>query len=136
LIYGFNPNGPQALVNSISATRVASGLTQPLFAVAPPGDTTRLFVVEKLGQIKILDLATGRMLPAPFLDLSAQVATDSEKGLLGLAFDPGFAQNGLFYVNLVNSSNETELRRYQVSTNPNIADPASASLLISIAQPF
>jgi glucose/arabinose dehydrogenase len=135
LIYGFDPNGPQSQVNSISAARVASGLNQPLFAGAPPGDATRLFIVEKQGQIKILDLTTGQMLAAPFLDITAQVASQSERGLLGLAFDPGFAQNGLFYVNMINSSNDTEIRRYQVSANPNLADPASASLVISIAQP-
>ena len=59
LIYGFDPNGPQSQASAIIATRVASGLSQPLFAVAPPGDTSRLFLVEKTGQIKILDLATG-----------------------------------------------------------------------------
>ena len=70
LIYGFDPNGPQGQVSSIAATRVATGLTQPLFVVSPPGDTGRLFVVEKTGLIKILDLATpARCLPTPFLDL-------------------------------------------------------------------
>ena len=39
LIYGFDPNGPQANVTSIAATRVASGLDTPLFVTAPPGDT-------------------------------------------------------------------------------------------------
>src|SRR5262245_41545642 len=61
LIYGFNPDGPQAQVSSITATRVAAGLSQPLFAVAPPGDYNRLFLVEKTGQIKILDLNTGQI---------------------------------------------------------------------------
>ncbi len=69
LIYGYNPNGPQAQVTSISANRVASGLTQPLFAVSPPGDTSRLFIVEKTGKIRILDLNSAELLSAPFLDL-------------------------------------------------------------------
>jgi hypothetical protein len=51
VIYGFDPNGPQSQVSSIAATRVASGLTQPLFAISPPGDTARLFIVEKTGLI-------------------------------------------------------------------------------------
>ena len=96
LIYGFNPNGPQAEVSSIAATRVASGLSQPLFAGAPPGDFGRLFIVEKTGDIKILNLGTGQVLPTPFLDLTSQVFTDGECGLLGLAFDPDFAHNGFF----------------------------------------
>src|SRR5215218_9302064 len=75
LIYGFDPNGPQGQVSTISATRVASGLSQPLFATAPDHDLNRLFVVEKTGLIKILDLSTNQILPAPFLDLTAQVST-------------------------------------------------------------
>jgi hypothetical protein len=59
VIYGYDPNGPQSQAGSILATRVARGLNQPLFATAPPGDTGRLFLVEKTGQIKILDLASG-----------------------------------------------------------------------------
>src|SRR5262245_34445667 len=91
IIYGYDPNGPQSQASSIRATRVASGLNQPLFAAAPPGDAGRLFLVEKTGQIKILDLVTGQVLATPFLDVSGQILTDGERGLLGLAFDPGFA---------------------------------------------
>ena len=134
LIYGFDPNGPQSQASAIIATRVATGFSQPLFAVAPPGDTSRLFIVEKTGQIKILDLATGGVLATPFLDVSSQILTDGERGLLGLAFDPGFASNGFFYVNLINSSGDTEIRRYHVSSNPNVADPASVTPIITVDQ--
>jgi hypothetical protein len=54
LIYGFNPDGPQANVSSITATRVADGLAQPVFVGAPPDDLERLFIVERGGTIKIL----------------------------------------------------------------------------------
>ena len=136
LIYGFDPNGPQGTVNSITASRVATGLSEPLFAVAPPDDLGRLFLVEKGGQIKILDLATQQVLPTAFLNLTGQIATSGEQGLLGLAFHPDYAQNGLFYVNVINTSGDTEIRRYQVSsTDPNLADPASAALVIAIDQP-
>ena len=135
VIYGFNPDGPQSKVTSIEATRVATGLNQPLFAGAPPGDTGRLFIVEKEGLIKILDLHTGQVLATPFADLTAQVATDGEEGLLGLAFDPDFAQNGFFYVDLVNTNGDTEVRRYHVSADPNVADGASATKIITIDQP-
>ena len=103
LIYGFDPNGPQSQASAITAKRVATGLSQPLFAAAPPGDLSRLFIVEKTGQIKILDLATGQVLATPFLDVSSQILTDGERGLLGLAFDPDFATNGFFYVDLINT---------------------------------
>jgi Ca2+-binding RTX toxin-like protein len=136
VIYGFNPDGPQSQVNSIAATRVASGLSQPLFATAAPGDPGRLFIVEKTGLIKILDLATQQVQSTPFLNVASAISASGEQGLLGLAFDPNFATNGFFYVNLINTAGDTEIRRYQVSaTNPNQADPASATIVITVDQP-
>src|SRR5436309_1420686 len=85
--------------STMLASRAATGLPQPLFARAPPDDTSRLFIVEKTGEIKILDLTSGQVLATPFLDLSGQVDTSGERGLLGLAFDPDFANNGFLYVN-------------------------------------
>jgi glucose/arabinose dehydrogenase len=135
LIYGYDPNGAQSQASAIIATRVATGFNQPLFAGAPPGDTSRLFIVEKTGDIKILDLASGRVVATPFLDVSSQIATDGERGLLGLAFDPDFANNGYLYVNLSTISGNTEIRRYHVdSSNPNVVDPASATPILSIDQ--
>ena len=135
VIYGYNPDGPQSAASTITATRVASGLNQPIFAGAPPGDPGRLFIVEKTGLIKVLDLNTGQVLATPFLNLSGQILSDGERGLLGLAFDPDYASNGLFYVYLINTSGNTEIRRYHVSANQNVADPASATPVITIPQP-
>jgi glucose/arabinose dehydrogenase len=136
LIYGFDPDGPQGTVTSISATRVASGLGQSLFAVSPPGDTGRLFIVEKGGLVRILDLATGQLLPTPFIDLSGQITADGEMGLLGLTFHPDFADNGVFYVHISTPSRDAEIRRYQVSAdNPNVADPDSGALILSVDLP-
>jgi glucose/arabinose dehydrogenase len=134
LIYGFDPNGPQSQASSITAERVATNLPQALFAATPPGDLSRLFVVEKTGQIRVLDLATGGVLATPFLDVSSQILTDGERGLLGLAFDPDFASNGFFYVDLINPAGDAEIRRYHVSSNPNVADPASLTPVITIDQ--
>jgi glucose/arabinose dehydrogenase len=134
LIYGFDPNGPEATVSTIAATRVATGLSQPVFATAAPGDLDHLYIVERTGAIKRLDLTTGQI--QTMLDLSSQVTTVGEGGLLGLAFDPNFAQNGYFYVDLTNVNDDTEIRRYQVAAgNPAQADPASALQIISVDQP-
>src|SRR5262245_24982283 len=136
IIYGFDPNGPQSQSTAINANRVATGLSQPLFAGAPPGDPNRLFIVEKTGLIKILNLATGQVQATPFLDVSSQITTASEGGLLGLAFDPDFVHNGFFYVDITNTSDDTEVRRYHVSAaDPNHADAASSSLIITVDQP-
>ena len=134
LIPGYDPNGPNGLSGVIMATRVATFFTQPVFAGAPPGDPSRLFIVERGGAIKIINLDSGQVLPTPFLDVSSQILTDGERGLLGLAFDPNFATNGFFYVDLINSAGNTEIRRYHVSSDPNVADP-SFTTIITIDQP-
>jgi glucose/arabinose dehydrogenase len=136
LIYGFDPNGPQGQVTSISATRVATGLGGAVFASSPPGDTGRLFIGQLDGTVRILDLATGQLLPTPFLNIASSIGVIGEGGLIGFAFDPNFASNGYVYVNVTNASDDTEIRRYQVSaSDPNRIDPASASLVIRIDQP-
>jgi hypothetical protein len=121
---------------AIDATRVATGLSQPVFAGAPPGDTSRLFIVERTGLVRILDLATNTILSTPFLDLRSQITTVGEGGLLGLAFDPNYAQNGFIYVDFTNTNDDTEIRRYQVAAgDPNRIDPASQTLILSVDQP-
>src|SRR6188768_3144584 len=82
----------------VTTTLVASGLTKPLCITHAPNDASRMFVVEKAGRIKIIQ--GGVVLPVPFLDMSSLVnASTLEWGLLSLCFDPGYAQNGWFYVN-------------------------------------
>ena len=115
LIYGYDPNAayPNA---TIAATRVASGLTQPLYVTAVPGDTSRLFIVEKTGTIKVLDLNSGQVLPTPFL--TVPVDATSERGLLGLAFDSDFSVNHAFYVYATSpTTGHNEVWMYHVAGN-------------------
>ncbi len=116
---------------------VAAGFDRPVGLAAPDDGSHRLFVLEQhTGRIRILDLNTRTVDPTPFLDL-AGLATGNEQGLLGLAFDPLFANNGLFYVNVTVSDGTTEIRRYRLMRNdPDRADPASETVLLSYAQPF
>jgi glucose/arabinose dehydrogenase len=131
LIYGFDQNAAYTSAN-IAATRVASGLSQPLFVTAPPGDAGRLFIVEKTGAIKILDLNTGTVLGTPFLTVS--VDPSGERGLLGLAFDPDYATNGFFYIyrTVTTPATHNVVERYHVSANANIADAASRQTVINL----
>jgi glucose/arabinose dehydrogenase len=110
--------------SSIALTRVASGLTQPVF-VTHAGDD-RLFVVEQAGVIKIVK--NGAVLPTPFLNITSQVFCCGEQGLLGLAFEPNYATTGRFYVyHTVQRNNGTDnvIARYTVGSNPDVANPAS-----------
>lgn len=119
--------------HALNGQVVASGLSTPLYLTAPTGDS-RVFVVEKGGAIQVL--SGGSTLATPFLDLSAKIDTQGERGLLGLAFDPGYASNGRLYVNYIDkTTKETVVERYTVSTpGANVANPASAQRIISIPQ--
>src|SRR5581483_6930387 len=113
---------------------VASGLSAPLYLTAPPGDTTRLFVVEQGGRVRIV--AHGRLLAAPFLDLTARVSAGGERGLLSLAFHPDFAANGYVCVDYTDTNGDTRVERYTVSGDPDVADPASRKPILFVPQPY
>ncbi len=112
---------------------VAEGLSQPVFVTSPPADD-RLFVVEQTGTIRII--ADGSVSEQPFLDISGNVSTGSEQGLLGLAFDPAYAENGRFYINFTDTAGDTQIVAYTVSDDPAVANPDSAETLLTIDQPF
>ena len=113
---------------------IVSGLSAPLYLTAPPGDASRMFIVEKTGTIRIIK--DGVLLPDPFLDLSARVSSGGEQGLLGMAFDPDYATTGRFVVHFTDLAGNTTLARFQASSNPDIADPASELLILTAVQPF
>lgn len=111
---------------------VISGLQRPVDL--QPDGSGRLFVIEKVGRIRILQ--NGQLTPTPFLDISDRVNSNgNEQGLLGLAFHPQFAQNGRFFVNYTDGSHNI-VARYQLSSDPNVADPNSEVKLLSIDDPF
>jgi glucose/arabinose dehydrogenase len=124
---GPNPAG-------VGLQEVASGLAFPLFLTSPPGDNARLFVVEKTGRIRIV--RNGSLLSTPFLDVSAKVSNGSEQGLLGLAFHPGYATNGRFVINYTDGSGDTRISIFQVSANPDVANPASEQVILTVDQPY
>jgi glucose/arabinose dehydrogenase len=118
---------------TISLQSFGTGFVSPV-EITNAGDS-RLFVVQKGGLIRILN-ADGTVNATPFLNLSAFVSTNSERGLLGLAFHPNYATNGYFFVNYTNLAGNTVIARYTVSaTNPNIAN-TSETVLMTITQPF
>ncbi|HYU26747.1 MAG TPA: PQQ-dependent sugar dehydrogenase [Thermoanaerobaculia bacterium] len=109
--------------------RVTSGLSAPL-GVASAGDS-RLFIVQQSGTISIWDGT--RVLPTPFLDVRSLVSCCNERGLLGLAFHPHYAANGLFFIYYTAPSGDVTVARYSVSaSNANVADPASGAVLLTI----
>lgn len=96
----------------------------------------RLFVIEKPGRIRIIE--NNQLLETPFLDITDRVGSNgNEQGLLGLAFHPRYQENGRFFVNYTDTSGgDTVIARFQVSSDPNVADPNSEVQLLGIDQPF
>jgi glucose/arabinose dehydrogenase len=126
-------------VSGLDAVRVASGLTQPVFVTAPPGDAGRLFIVQQNGEIRILNLTTGTLNPTPFLTLTG-LAAGGEQGLLGMAFDPNYASNGKFYLNFTVpggafGNGVTHVSQFSITSNPNIANAASERILLTFDHP-
>lgn len=122
----------------LTTVRIATGLQRPVGLTAPAGDAERIFVIEKRGRVRIIQ--NGVLLPTPFMDIDAQVgggnSNNDERGLLGLAFHPNYFENGFFYVNHTNLSNNTTISRYTVSDDdPNVFNAASRKILMIINQP-
>lgn len=139
---------------------VATGLAAPDYAISPPGDTNRLFVVEQNGLLRIIQ--NGVLLPTPALDISGLISTsltpanaNDERGFLGLAFHPGFnnpASPGYKTLYTFNSQllgagptyiapngatqgYKTTVNEWKISNaNSNIVDPASVREIISFGK--
>ena len=123
-----------AFSQTIELEDFADGFSSPL-ALKNAGDE-RLFVVEQGGVIKIVDL-NGTVNTTPFLDIQSIVNAGGERGLLGLAFHPEYQANGRFFVHYSNSSGDTQISEFSVSTsNPDIANPNSEVMLLTVSQPF
>ena len=116
--------------------RVGTGFASPIFVTALPNNTGRMLVVERAGRIRILNPATGTIAATPFLDITGQVSTDSERGLLAVALAPDYATSGRAYVFLTALDGAVQLRRYtSPAGNREALDPASGDVLLSIAHP-
>lgn len=120
---------------------VANGFTRPLYLTHAGDGSGRLFVVEQGGAIWVLQ--DGQRLEAPFLDVSDRISPEAlgtgytERGLLGLAFHPDYAENGVFFIDYTDRNGSSVIARYAVSAeDPDRADPASEQQLLVVEQPY
>ena len=130
------PRPPVSTSDLVKLTLVGT-FGRPVFVTSPPGDDHRLFVVEQTGTVRVVE--DGVVLPTPFLDLSANVRFSSEPGLLSIAFAPDYATSGLFYAFYNSTAGNgdihiSEFRRHP--TDPNLADPYSERILLTIPKPW
>jgi glucose/arabinose dehydrogenase len=132
LLLAATPAVAQPVDPGLGLEPVVSGLG-PITGVTHAGDG-RLFVVEQTGRIRVV--VDGQLLPQPFLDVSGMISSDGERGLLGLAFHPRYDETNWFFVNYTDPSGDTVIARFARSADPNVADPTSRRVLLTIPQPF
>jgi glucose/arabinose dehydrogenase len=117
---------------NLSLAPVIKGLKEPTLVAWPPDGSKRMFVLEREGRVRIAD-ADGTLHPTPLLDISDNTSLSTEEGLLGLAFDPNYSQNGYFYIDYTANDASVNVVRYAVSPNqPNQVDPSTAMTVMSI----
>ncbi len=143
--FGGSPAGPVWALSevaplggapAITLTAVTTAVSSPVQVTHAGDGSGRLFIVEQTGDIRIYK--NGQLLPTAFLDVQALISTGSEQGLLSVAFHPNYASNGTFYIYYTDdiaSPGDITLARYQVSADPDVADPASGQILLVIPHP-
>ncbi|MGI8595101.1 MAG: PQQ-dependent sugar dehydrogenase [Solirubrobacteraceae bacterium] len=115
----------------VGLSRIGS-FDQPLYVTAPPGDNSRVFVVEQPGRIRVV--RNGNVRSEPFLDVSDEIACCGEQGLLSMAFAPDYATTGRFYVDYTNRAGDTRVVEYRAAV-PDKADSSSARVVLRVNQP-
>lgn len=116
--------------------RISSAFSSPLQLVAIPDGSGRVLVVQKGGLVRILAPSTGSIATTPFLDVSASISTDSERGLLGIALSPDFPTSGRVFTYLTNAAGNIEIRRFATfAANRDQVDPATGDVILTIPHP-
>lgn len=132
-MFGFDGSDLTGERANIRSARIETGMERTLFAATAPGDDRFLYVVSQAGEIRRFDPATGES--RAFLTLPDGTITDGgEQGLLGLAFHPGYAANGRFFLHLVNADGDVEIMEFRRGDGAQ-ADPASGRTILTVPHP-
>ena len=113
-------------------TVVARGLGPLTHLAAPASEPGRLYVVEQRGVIRVIE--RGRVRRQPFLDIHTRVSSGGERGLLSVAFHPGYARNHRFYVDYTDTAGNSRVVEYR--SNGRTAILSSARLVFYERQPY
>jgi glucose/arabinose dehydrogenase len=134
---GTGTNEPAGPPPALALSSFASGLSSPVGFEAPNDGTSRIFVLEQAGQIRIVT-QVGVLLGAPFLNITTKVACCGEMGLLGLAFHPNFGSNGRFFVHYTQSSAgqiQSVIAEYQASPPNSTQAQVTERVILVVDQP-
>jgi glucose/arabinose dehydrogenase len=114
----------------VSLVRVASGLVNPVAIAATNDGTSRLFIVEQDGRIRVR--TRSGLVTRPYLDIRSRVRAGGERGLLGLAFHPRFASNGNFFVAYNDADGDVRISRFHATPSANVASSSSEVIFLDI----
>ncbi len=117
---------------SLRLVEVPSKAANAVFLTGAPGEPKRLYVADKVGLVRVTE--RGKVRAKPFLDVRASITAGGEQGLLGLAFDPRYARNRLFYVAYTSSGGANVVARFR--SNGTVAIPSSRKILLSEQDPY
>jgi len=115
------------------ALQPVATFTNPTFVTAPVADSTRIFVTERAGRIRIVK--NGVLLPGPFLNLVGQISASDEDGLFSMAFHPQYATNHMFFVFFTNLNHDIRIVRYVGTTNADSANPTAVDTVLAVPHP-
>jgi glucose/arabinose dehydrogenase len=118
-----------------SAIRLApfdSGYDFSVFVAAPPGDTARLFVVERGGRIRLRK--HGVLQDSAYLNLTSLTGLGHEYGVYSIAFHPQYATNGRAFVYYVDNNGNTRVVEYHADASFDHASPAAVRVILAQAQ--
>ena len=109
-----------------------------VYLTYPEGMPDRLYLVLQPGRIMVFDNVPNPSSPKTFLDIRNKVSDrGNEEGLLGLAFDPDYRNNGYFYVYYSAASpRRSVIARYHVPPGTDSVDPSTEKIIMEIGQPF
>ncbi len=113
---------------------VVTGLDQPLYVTAAPGEPNRLYVVEQTGRVRVIE--DGKVRAEPFLDLHDRISCCGERGLLSLAFAPDYETSGKLYVNYTNTDGDTRVVEYTATGDRRTIDPDGGREILAVEQPY
>jgi glucose/arabinose dehydrogenase len=110
------------------------GFSRPVQLTHAGDGSGLLYVVEQEGRVRVVE--GDQVLATPLLDISDRVSCCGERGLLGIAFPPGFAAKRYFYADYTDGSGDTVVSRFHLAGSSPVADPSSEQVLLRIDQPF
>jgi glucose/arabinose dehydrogenase len=120
---------------AVAFDQIASGFESPLAVVNAGDGSGRLFVVEQGGRVRIV--RNGAVLPKPFLDIAGEISSGGERGLLGLAFHPGFPNDPRIFVDYTDTNGDTRVSSFTVDpATPDSVDPRTEHRLLFVKQPY